>query len=88
MQYTNENTELMRKMAKAHRDKSLREFQVILEENKALIEKDPVVFSHVQDLYENLLQQNLMKIVEPYSRVEIDYIAELVNLEPNHVQSK
>lgn len=88
MKYANEDTELMRKMARAHNDKSLREFQIILEENKELIEKDEIIYSHVQNLYENLLQQNLMKIVEPYSRVEIEYIAELVNLDPSEVQSK
>lgn len=78
----------MQKITNAHRQKSLRGFQTVLVENKEIIEKDEIIHSHVQNLYENLLQQNLMKIVKPYSRVEISYIAELVNLETGVVQSK
>ena len=88
MKYRSDDTELMRKMAAAHSQKSLRDFQKVLEENKELVEKDPIIDSHIKNLYENLLQQNLIKIVEPYSRVEISYIAELVNLPPAKVQSK
>lgn len=80
--------ELMQKITNAHKQKSLRGFQTVLEENKQLIEQDVFLESHIQDLYENLLQQNLMKIVKPYSRVEISYIAKLVNLETHVVQSK
>lgn len=75
----------MKKITNAHKQKSLRGFQTVLSENKELIEHDEIIHSHVKDLYENLLQQNLMKIVKPYSRVEISYIAELVNLEPSVV---
>ena len=88
MKYRSEDTELMRKMAAAHSHSSLRDFQTVLRENEELIKKDEIIYSHIQNLYENLLQQNLIKIVEPYSRVEISYVAELVNLDPAAVQSK
>jgi hypothetical protein len=48
--------ELMQKITNAHKQKSLRGFQTVLEENKQLIEQDVFLESHIQDLYENLLQ--------------------------------
>lgn len=86
--YTDEDIKLITSMAEANDKKSLKDFQRILEENEALVKKDPIIESHINNLYENLLQQNLMKIVVPYSRVEIDYVAKLVNLSPQIVQEK
>ncbi|KAG1843332.1 hypothetical protein DFJ58DRAFT_38658 [Suillus subalutaceus] len=34
--------------------------------------------AHLAALYDTLLQQNLLRIVEPYSVVEIDYVAKQV----------
>jgi hypothetical protein len=48
--------ELMQKITNAHKQKSLRGFQSVLEENKAMIELDHIIHSHIQNLYENLLQ--------------------------------
>jgi len=75
-------------MADANREKSLKAFQTILEGHKDQVSKDHVIYSHIQNLYDNLLEQNLMKIVVPYSKVEISHIAELVNLKQNVVQAK
>lgn len=86
--YTNEEIQLIREMAGANEKKSLKDFQRILETNEELVKRDPIIESHIKNLYENLLQQNLMKIVVPYSRVEIDYVAKLVNLSPTVVQAK
>lgn len=86
--YTNEDIQLIRKMANANRSKSLKDFQDILQDNKEHIARDAIIESHIQNLYDNLLQQNLMKIVVPYSRVEITHIASLVNLSTAHVQNK
>lgn len=34
------------------------------------------------------MEQNLLKIIKPYSHVQIDHIARLINLPENDVQSK
>lgn len=39
-------------------------------------------------LYEALLEQNLLKLTEPYSKVEIAHIAKMVNLDVLNVESK
>lgn len=39
-------------------------------------------------LYDILLEENLFKIIEPYSRVQIDHIAKTINLTVEQVQKK
>ncbi|KAF6759287.1 hypothetical protein DFP72DRAFT_151450 [Ephemerocybe angulata] len=38
---------------------------------------DTTIRSHLASLYDNLLEQNILRIIEPYSVVEIEHVAEL-----------
>jgi hypothetical protein len=49
---------------------------------------DPTIRSHLAALYDTLLQQNLLRIVEPYSVVEIDYVAKQVGQARQDVKAK
>jgi len=42
---------------------------------RAGLSSNPTVHSHLAVLYDTLLQQNLLHIVESYSVIEIDYVA-------------
>ena len=39
-------------------------------------------------LYNNLLEDNLRKIIEPYSEVQIDYVAQQIDLPVDRVLTK
>ena len=39
-----------------------------------------MVHSHLGTLYDNLLEQNLCRLLEPFSNVQIEHIARLINL--------
>ncbi|KAJ3529337.1 hypothetical protein NMY22_g9039 [Coprinellus aureogranulatus] len=52
------------------------------------LSSDPTIRSHLASLYDNLLEQNLLRIIEPYSTVEIEYVAELVGQERQGVEAK
>ena len=41
---------------------------------------DPIIKSHLKSLYDNLLEQNLCRIIEPFSRVQVEHVAKLVGL--------
>lgn len=49
---------------------------------------DPIVRHHLAALFDNLLEQNLLRIVQPYSVVEISYVAGLVDLGVQEVETK
>jgi 26S proteasome regulatory subunit N6 len=51
-----------------------------LKDYKSELSDDPVVHSHLDTLYDNLLEQNLSRLLEPFSNVQIDHIARLINL--------
>lgn len=44
------------------------------------LQLDPVVKSHFQSLYDGMLEKNLCRIIEPYSRVQIDHIAKTIGI--------
>lgn len=52
------------------------------------LENDPIIRSHLAALYDTLLEQNLVRIIEPFSRVEISHVAEMVKLPTVHVETK
>lgn len=50
--------------------------------------EDMVIRRHFNSLYNNLLEDNLKKIIEPYSEVQIDYVAKKIDLPMNKVLMK
>ena len=52
------------------------------------LSSDPTIRSHLVALYDTLLEQNLLRIVEPYSVVEIAHVAEMVGQERQAVEAK
>ena len=49
---------------------------------------DPIVRSHLSALYDSLLEQNLLRVIEPYSRVELAHIAKMVHQPVRDVEQK
>lgn len=52
------------------------------------LSSDPTIRTHLAALYDTLLEQNLLRIVEPYSVVEIEYVAQQVGQGRQNVESK
>lgn len=49
---------------------------------------DLLIRTHLALLYDTLLEQNLVRVIEPYSVVELAYIAKEVGQPLNSVESK
>ncbi|KAG6843917.1 hypothetical protein H0H87_011706 [Tephrocybe sp. NHM501043] len=80
--------ESMRAIAQAHQARNLKDFEDVLREYKNELSSDPTIRSHLAALYDTLLEQNLLRIVEPYSVVEIEYVAECVGQGRQGVEAK
>lgn len=48
---------------------------------------DEFILNHLRSLYQSLLRGNLMKLVTPYSRIPIPYVAQHIGLDPVFVES-
>ncbi|PTB79404.1 hypothetical protein M440DRAFT_1460961 [Trichoderma longibrachiatum ATCC 18648] len=67
-------------------DDKLRLVEVQLLESR--LGSDTFIRNHLRRLYDALLEQNLIKVIEPFSRVEIDHIAKMVGLDTQQVERK
>ncbi|XP_052192867.1 26S proteasome non-ATPase regulatory subunit 11 homolog [Diospyros lotus] len=88
LQYQGPEVDAMKAVAQAHAQRSLKLFETALRDFKAQLEEDPIVHRHLSSLYDTLLEQNLCRLIEPFSRVEIGHIAELIELPIDHVEKK
>jgi len=75
-------------IAHAAKKRSLEEFDAASEKHSTQLRSDVLVSHHLGLLYEKLLEDNLLKIIEPFSRVEITRVAELINLPIDKVERK
>jgi 26S proteasome regulatory subunit N6 len=88
LKYAGPNVDAMRAVSKAYDDRSLGEFQAALQSFAPQLQEDTVVHAHLSALYDVLLEQNLKRLIEPYSRVEIAHIASLIKLPLGTVEAK
>lgn len=80
LKYGGKDIESMKAIAVSSQKRSLAEFQKTLETYKTELIDDAFVRSHLDILYDQLLEQNLSRIIEPFSKVQIDHIAHLIKL--------
>ena len=88
LKYAGPDVDALRAVAKAYDNRSLGEFQSVLDTYKKELQDDAVVHSHLSELYDMMLEQNLKRLIEPYSRVEVAHLAELIKLPLPDVEAK
>uniref|UniRef100_A0A7S0V359 PCI domain-containing protein n=1 Tax=Polytomella parva TaxID=51329 RepID=A0A7S0V359_9CHLO len=88
LRFAGPEVDAMRAVAQAHRERSLKNFQEVLGQFKKELVEDVIVDSHLSALYDNLLEQNLERLIEPFSRVEIAHLSELIELDQAVVEKK
>jgi len=88
LRHSGPDMEAMKAVALAAKGRSLKEFQEAVKVYSKQLEEDKVVSNHLDTLYSNMLEQNLCRIIEPYSKVQVDYVASKIELPKTEVEKK
>ena len=88
IKYNGVSLNALKAISDSYKKRSLEDYEKTLDTFKEELENDMMISRHLKDLSERLLEQNLVRIIEPYSRVEISYVAEQIKLPLVKVESK
>ncbi|WFD29094.1 26S proteasome regulatory subunit rpn6 [Malassezia sp. CBS 17886] len=86
--YTGWEIEVMKAVASAQEERSLEAFENTLRQYKNELSDDAIVRNHLSALYDSLLEQNLLRVIEPYSTIELAHIAKVVHQPVREVEQK
>ena len=85
--YYGKEVEALRSIEEAVKEKSIRLLKENIEKNNEYFQ-DPIIKYHINNLKNDLLEKNLIKIIKPYSVVEIDFVAKSIGLSYQDVLNK
>jgi 26S proteasome regulatory subunit N6 len=88
LRYTSPSIDALRAVAKARENRSLADFEAAVASFSSDLSEDPTIIAHLESLYDSLLEHNLLRLIEPFRRVEIGHVASLINLAHDTVEAK
>ncbi|EGV63506.1 26S proteasome regulatory subunit rpn6 [Yamadazyma tenuis] len=88
MKFQSKDIDAMKAIADAYSNRSLKDFESALLTYSTELKSDPIIKNHFNALYDNLLEQNLLKIIESYSCVELSHISKTIGLNLQQVEGK
>jgi len=86
VKYAGKEIEAMSSIASAASSRSLKAFEAVILKFQHELQDDLLIKHHLHILKEQLLESNLIRIIEPYSCVELSHIAKL--MERDDVEKK
>ena len=75
-------------IAEARKGRSLGDFKTVMKKFDCQLASDRFMIERLNELYEVLLEENICRITEPYSKVDCSFIAEKINLKEKAVEEK
>ncbi|KAM6957471.1 26S proteasome non-ATPase regulatory subunit 11A-like [Aplochiton taeniatus] len=88
LRHAGRETDSLKCVATASKNRSLADFEKALTDYKGELRDDPIIRTHLTTLYDNLLEQNLIRVIEPFSRVQIAHISGIIKLPKAEVERK
>jgi COP9 signalosome complex subunit 2 len=65
----------MTKLVQAFHSDNIAEFERILRDNRKTVMEDPFIRNYIEDLLRTIRTQVLLKLVKPYTKISIAYLA-------------
>jgi 26S proteasome regulatory subunit N6 len=88
LKHQGETLDAMKAVATAYSARSLKDLQGVLVNYQAQLGNDPIIAAHLGSLQDSLMEQNLLRVIEPFSQVEIAHVAKLIELPTADVETK
>ena len=88
VKYAGEAVDAMSAIASAASARSLKDYQAVIAKYPTELNEDLLIKHHLDTLREQLLESNLIRIIEPYSCVEIDHVAHLMEMDVVTIERK
>lgn len=88
LKYQTKDVDAMKAVAQASKEKNLLLFEKCKVEYSQQLLEDAVIKRHFNYLYNKLLEDNLKKIILPYSEVQIDFVANRIGLPMDRILQK
>jgi len=76
----------MTNLVSAYQKKEIREFEKILKENHSAIMGDSFIRTYIDDVLKNIRTQVLIRLIKPYTRIEIPFISRQLNIPVKDVE--
>ncbi|MES1923046.1 26S proteasome regulatory subunit rpn6, variant 3 [Bonamia ostreae] len=74
-QYQGEELDSMLQVSRAYEESSLETLRKVLQKYRTFLEDDKIIARNLKSVSDTLLEQNIRRIIEPYSCIEISFIA-------------
>jgi 26S proteasome regulatory subunit N6 len=88
VKYAGRDIDAMTAIASAASERSLAKYQSVTSTFSTELQGDLLIKHHLNFLHEQLLESNLIRIIEPYSCVEITHVANLIEMPLATVEKK
>lgn len=88
IKYAGIDVEAMRAVADVYKKRDIHSLEAVLKQYHKQLSADSIVLAHLSDLKDALLEQNLVRLIEPFSRVQIKHVATLIAMAPGLVETK
>ncbi|KAL3790658.1 hypothetical protein HJC23_009758 [Cyclotella cryptica] len=88
VKYAGPAVDAMSAIAAAASTRSLKEYEAVIAKYPHELNEDLLIRHHLGTLREQLLESNLIRIIEPYSCVEISHVAKLMEMDLPSIEKK
>ncbi|CAO3617010.1 unnamed protein product [Cunninghamella blakesleeana] len=76
----------MTNLVAAYQRKEIKEFEKILQVNRASIMDDPFIRTYIDDVLKNIRTQVLIKLIKPYTVIQLCFISKQLNITTDDVE--
>eukprot|EP00388_Colpodella_angusta_P019086 GDKJ01047680.1.p1 GENE.GDKJ01047680.1~~GDKJ01047680.1.p1 ORF type:complete len:202 (-),score=35.93 GDKJ01047680.1:128-733(-) len=88
IEYQGRDMDALREFASAWQKKDTHAFTKARNEYEKDFADDQVLAGQLNDMHNTLVEKHLLRIIEPYNRVQISFIANLMSLDAEEVESR